>query len=436
MIREIKSIHALVLGMIFCLLTGTAHTEEKTYTIQDAYQSAIANNEFMKIAEEDRAQSDYRVDQAWTYLYPRVVAQGSFTKYDKTLPPSGGPFLFQPEEQLRAALVLTQPLYTGGRTLAALRTAQKMQVTSATGVSLAKQDLMMNVSEAYYAVLKAQKSVEISTRSLERMERHRQITEREAKTRKSKANQSALLRANSLVTQARIALVRSQDGLKIAKDKLSLLSKLPQDVQLAEPQILEVSKESMASIQKKALESRDDYANSKVNRSIAEENVTIVKGGHYPQFYAEAGVQYSDSRPEMATDSTVYYAGLRLQIPIFEGGLMKAEVSEAKSKVRQAELSGEFLRKSIESDVQESYVNLQTVTSVLDTAKIQMEYAKGNFDAVESLYSEGLLTSLSMIDAEGALTSAERELMNATYDREVAIIRLKKSMGMLGKDST
>ncbi len=114
---------------------------------------------------------------------------------------------------------------------------------------------------------------------------------------------------------------------------------------------------------------------------------------------------------------------------------MRAEGSEAKSRVRQAELSRAFLRKSIEADVQEAYVNLQTVSSVLETAKLEMDYAKGNYDAVESLFSEGLLASLSLIDAEQALTMAERELMNATYDRELAILRLKKSIGILGKES-
>ena len=101
-------------------------------------------------------------------------------------------------------------------------------------------------------------------------------------------------------------------------------------------------------------------------------------------------------------DATTYYGGLRLQIPIFEGGLMKAEVSEARSKVRQAELSTDFLRKSIESDVLEAYMDLQTVSSVLEAAKLQSGYARDNFIAVEGLFSEGLVTSLSLIDAEQA----------------------------------
>ncbi|MDA8424136.1 MAG: TolC family protein [Nitrospiraceae bacterium] len=427
-------LRATILALACTVLAAPAEANDKIYTIDDAYRAALADNENVKIAEEDVIQSESRVDQAWTYLYPQLVAQGAYTRFNETLPPGGGAFLFQPKEQYQASLVLTQPLYTGGRTLAALRTAQKMREASSSGLSLTRQDMMLSVAEAYYGVLKAQKSVDISKRSLERMEHHKETTEREAATRKSKANQSALLRANSLVSQARIALVRAQDGLKIAHEKLSLLTKLPKDIQLAEPEQLVQSSESLENLQKTALSNRADYATSRINKNIADENVTIVQGGHYPQLSALAGAQYQESQPAIFTDATTYYAGLRLTVPIFEGGLMRAEVSEARSKVRQAELSSDFLRKSIESDVEEAYVNLQTVTSVLETAKLEMDYAKGNYEAVDGLFSEGLLASLSLIDAEQALTMAERELMNAAYDRELAILRLRKSIGMLGKE--
>ena len=407
---------------------------ERSYTLEDAYRAALGTNEYVKIAEEGVSQSGNVIDQAWTYLYPRLTARGAYTRFNETLPPEGGDFLFQPLEQFQAGLVLTQPLYTGGRTLAALRTAQKMQEASRVGLSVTKQDILFRVSEAYFGVLKAQRSVEISHNSLERMERHKLVTEREAATRKTKANASALLRANTLVSQARINLVRAQDGLKTAKEKLGLLTRIPMDAIINEPRPLDQPMDDLESLMASALQNRDDYLGSKMNVSIASENVTIVQGGHYPQLYAEAGMQYQDSRPALMTDATGYYGGLRLQIPIFEGGLMKAEVSEARSKARQAELASDFLRKSIESDVNEAYVNLQTSTSVLETAKLQMGYAKDNFDAVEGLFAEGLTSSLSIIDAEQALMYAERELMNTTYDRQLAILRLKKSIGMLGKN--
>lgn len=432
---RILATHCIALAVVFSLSVAVVEAGDKVITIEEAYQAALSGNEIIKIAQENVAQADSRIDQAWTYLYPRLTAQGAYTRFNETLPPEGGPLLFQPTEQYQAALVLSQPLYTGGRTLAALRAAKEMRESSTSSLSFAKQDMMLKVAEAYYGILKAQKSVEISVRSLERMEHHKKVTEQEATTRKSKANQSALLRANSLVSQARIGLVRARDGLRVARDKLRLLTKLPADVLLTEPAQLEQPSGSLADLQRTALATRSDFAGSKIDKVIAEEFVQIVRGGHYPQLSAVAGAQYQDSQPAVFTDATVYYGGLRLQIPIFEGGLMKAEVSEARSKVRQAELSSDFLRQTIESDVQEASVNLETATSVLDTARLQLDYAKGNFDAIEGLFTEGLLASLSLIDAEQALTTAEREVMNTTYDRQVAILRLKKSMGTLGRES-
>jgi outer membrane protein len=430
-----RTVRALIVVMVLAASVAPAWAAEQVTTLEEAYQAALGNNEAIKIAEEDVEQSNYRTDQAWSFLYPRLNARASYTRFNETLPPEGGPFLFQPLDQFQAALVLTQPLYTGGRTLAAYRTAKQLGETSTNTLGLARQDIMLRVAEAYYGVLRAQKSVEISKQSLERIERHRQVTEREAGTRRNKANQSALLRANSLVAQARISLVRAQDGLRIAKEKLGLVTKLPPDIQLVEPEKTEQPSGGLKSFQSTALTNRDDYANSRLNRNIAEENVTIVQGGHYPQLSAEAGATYQRSSPEIPLDATVYYAGLRLQVPIFEGGLMKAETSEARSKVRQAELASDLLRQSIESEVHEAYVNVETAASVLDTSRLQMDYAKKSYEAVQGLFTEGLLASLSLIDSEQALTFAETETMNAAYDRELAILRLKRSMGTLGKEA-
>jgi outer membrane protein len=116
-------------------------------------------------------QSDTRIDQAWTYLYPRLVAQSAYTRYNDTL--GTAPVIFQPLEQVQAALILTQPLYTGGRTLAALRTAQTLRDASRSGFESTIQNTLFTVAQAFHDVIKAQKLVDISSRAVERMERHK-----------------------------------------------------------------------------------------------------------------------------------------------------------------------------------------------------------------------------------------------------------------------
>lgn len=405
-------------------------------TLQDAYDAALKSHETVKIAEENRIQAESRVDQAITYLYPRLTGSGAYTRYNEILPPGGrAGQIFQPQNEIRADLVLTQPIYTGGRTMAAWHAAQGMNQASKFDLSGTRQHIMAGVAEVYYAVIKAQKLVEVSKHSLERMEHHKKVTEREAATRKTKANISSLLRANTLVNQARIGVLRAQDGLKIARQKLLLVTGLPDTSEVVEPAALAEPQDSIDTLIQKSYQQRDDYARSKLERKITEEFITITRGGHAPQVYAEGGLRYTLSDPDTMLDGTTYYAGIRLSIPLFEGGLQEAELAEARSKQRQAELASKLLKRQIESDVREAYVNYQTVTSVLENAKLQAADARTNFDTVEGLFAEGLVSSLSLIDAEQALFMAERELVSITLDRQVAIIRLEKSVGSLGKSN-
>lgn len=425
----------LFLSLFSTLSAATAFGDEKMYSLQDAYAAALKTNETVKIAEEGVVQAESRVDQAQTYLLPRLTGNAGYTWYNETLPPGGGPFLFQPLEQAQAALVLTQPLYTGGRTLAAYRTAKTLSDASRKQLSTSQQDMLMAVADAYFETLKARKLLEVSKDSLSRMEEYKKITERVASTRRTKANISDLLRARTLVSQAGIAVVTAEDRLKIAKQRLSLLTRLPEDASVMEPQQPAPPSQSLDLLKQIAFENRDDYANARLSQKAAEENITIVKGSHYPQVSAVGGVQYTDSRPASGMDATVYYGGFQLKVPLFEGGLMKAEMSEARSKYRQAGLATEQLRRQIETDVYEAYINLQTITTVLKTTTLQYADAKENFDTVANLFREGLASSLTVIDAQQALFVAERELVNATYDQQVAVLRLQKSIGLLGKNN-
>jgi len=421
--------------LLLAMISTNAFCDEKQYTLQDAYAAALATNENIKIAEEGVVQADSLVDQAKSYIYPHLTANAGNTWYNQTIPKNGGDFLFQPMEQFHAGLVLTQPIYTGGRTLAAYRTAKTLGKVSRTQLTTSQQDMLMNVANAYFEVLKSQKLVDVSKDSLSRMEQYKKVTDRVAATRRTKANISDLLRAKTLVSQAGIFVVTTQDRLKIARLRLSLLTRLPENAVVTAPRKQEKPAEDLDRLKALALEHREDYAGALLNQKVADENITIVKGAYLPQVYAEGGIQYQDSRPTIITDETVYYGGIRLQIPIFEGGLMKAEVSSARSKLRQSEYSTKLLERNIETEVYEAYVNLQTLTTVLESTKLQYADAKENFDTVTKLFAEGLASSLAVIDSQQALFLAEREFVSVTIDREVAVLRLQKSIGMLGKQS-
>ncbi len=411
------------------LITAPASASAAVVTLSEAWEAALRNSEVVSISAESMVQSSARVDQAGTYLYPRLTGSGAYTRYNEVLPPEGG-FVFQPLDEVRASLVLNQPLYTGGRTLAAWRAARGLERASRHEHASVRQAVLFSVAEAYHGVLKARSLVEAGRRSLERMERHRKVTEREAATRRTKANASALLRADTLVTQARISLRRAEDGLLVARQRLSLATRLPAEIEVTEPEPRSLSAGSLEQLQQAALGRRDDHAAARLNEQVARESVTITRGGHLPQVYAEGGVRYTASDPDTQLDGVTYYGGIRLQAPLFEGGLMRAETAEARSRLRQAELSTALLKRRIEAEVQEAYIAVRTAAAVREALERQFSDARANFEAVEGLFAEGLAPSLSLIDAEQALSLTERELITVTWDERTAIIRLEQSLGL------
>lgn len=90
-----------VLALLFCGLASWTYAGDKVYTIDDAYRAALGENEIVKIAEEDVIQAGDRVDQAWTYLYPRIVAQGGYTHFNETLPLEAEHFCFNPTTSIK-----------------------------------------------------------------------------------------------------------------------------------------------------------------------------------------------------------------------------------------------------------------------------------------------------------------------------------------------
>ncbi|MGH7275291.1 MAG: TolC family protein, partial [Nitrospiria bacterium] len=126
-------------------------------------------------------------------------------------------------------------------------------------------------------------------------------------------------------------------------------------------------------------------------------------------------------------------ATLTLTFPLFEGGLRMAELREARSKARQAGLERTLLEDRIEVSVKSALHDLAAVESVLENFKDQLASAQENFTLVEKQFAFGLATNIDVLDANSLLHDAQRQLSNATYNRDLAVLRLQKTVGLFLK---
>jgi outer membrane protein len=122
---------------------------------------------------------------------------------------------------------------------------------------------------------------------------------------------------------------------------------------------------------------------------------------------------------------------LRLEFPIFEGGLRRAEVREALARERQTRLALGDLRRQISVEVESAWLDLRTQQSALESLRDQLRFARENFEAISKQFRFGLSDSLDVMDANTLLVTAERQLSEARFRYQLARIRLSRATGTL-----
>ncbi|MDI6789657.1 MAG: TolC family protein [Thermodesulfobacteriota bacterium] len=171
-----------------------------------------------------------------------------------------------------------------------------------------------------------------------------------------------------------------------------------------------------------------------MQRKAAEDQVRYVRGAYWPTVSIEGVYKRKEDSPAstFVLEETAY-GGLRLNFPFFEGGLRRAEVKEAEAKQRQSELIYEDLKKTINIEVENAYLDLITQREILKSLEDQLAFARDNYNATSKQFEFGLANSIDVMDANTLLVTAERQLAEARLNYQLADLRLKRATGTLLK---
>ena len=417
----------LLLFTIF-ILSATVFAEEKTITLAEASRLAIAGYESVKLSEEDLYQAEAGIDKAISQILPTITADANYTKYSESA--TSGGFNVQPDNSSSFSVKLSQPLYSGGKEWSLWRQAKKKTVAGMSGLNAAKEEVVLNVSRIYYSVLKSKKTVEIKDAALKRAVEQRKVAV--ARFKVGDVTKAIVLRAEADVAGAETELISAKKDLLVAKDKLARFLGISDDFKTAEPDIQPAPQTSLDKLVSLSLEKRQDYIRSKIDEDIALEAINYAVGNFLPSLKLEGVYSKRDQEPKTTLfNEDSMYAGITFTYPIFEGGLRRAELNEAKSKRRQTEFKRMSLRKDIELEVREASHNLLSFNSIIESFKRQVLFAEENYNMVFKQFQYGLSTNVDVIDANTTLVLGQSGLANAQYDYQLAILELKKRVGIL-----
>ncbi len=425
-----KKIHLFiaVLGVMTTLILPHAPVSaERIVTLEAAYRSALGRSEVLRIAREDLTQAEGEKKRALSGLFPTITSDLSYTRREEALFNQG--VLQRPQSQEEVDVTLKQPLYSGGRATSVLRKAILGIQGEVFNLDQAKEDLLFEISLAYYEALKAENNVRIEEEEVKRLEAHRRNAEKRVEV--GEETKTVLLRAKAALSGAKAKLIRTKNTLSETKDQVAFLANIEGAFDLAIPPLIPFPEQVETDWIRVAEENRLDLKGRSLNIKRAREDILFAKGSFYPTLSLEVHYRFLDQDPStffsIANDR---WAVTKLSFPIFEGMLRTAELAQAKSRLRQSRLSKERLKDEVAVEVRRSVLNLRTLAGEIVHRKDQLRFARETFALASRQFEVGLGTNIDVLDANATLLDAERQLSNTSFDREIAILQLKKSSGL------
>ena len=306
-----------------------------------------------------------------------------------------------------ATITITQLIYDGGRTIAAIRSAKEADIAGRATLLRQLQTLALNVANAYYAVLENNATVTADAQLVHEFEVNEASVA--AQIRNGAAARSDIAAAQFQTAQARGNLVTAQGAAIGSQASFATTLGLDADALVVPKQLMAqpaAPNPSYAASLKRALIMRPDFIAANYTVQSDQENLRFAKLARFPTLAAAAsdGVsrQFIDCFSTTVTDkhgnvtpisacptgSTAPNGipsswtndkslGLSLTIPIYDQGVTNFNVAQAASQLDQAIASFNLTRLTVESDVRSALGDLDLVACVARAGSLGADLGSG-----------------------------------------------------------
>lgn len=419
-------------AMLLVCQGGPVHAQGPLHlTLAEAEKLAMKNNPQLSAAVLDAAAS-FQVPTEYRAAYlPNLQgnATGVVSQQGSRLAAGG---LNNPTVYNRFAmgLSLNQMVTDFGRTgnlvdMAKLRADAQNQVAEQV-----RADILLVTGQTYLAVLRAQAVVEVAEQTVKaRQLVSDQITALAQSNLKSTLDVSF---ANVNLADAKLLLVQAENTLKSAQAQLAAVLALPGDTKFV---LVDVPTPAPVSGQldgliRQALSDRPELKGIHLEQSAAEKFVKAEHALHYPNLMILGTAGIVPARQPEIPDR--YGAvGFNLNVPIFNGWLIKSRESEAELKAQATHQRANDLENQVARDVRVAYLNSETAYERARLTEQLLKQSQTALELAQSRYDFGLSSIVELSQAQLSLTSAQIALVSAKYDCQAQRLNVDFQIGAL-----
>jgi len=346
----------------------------------------------------------------------------------------GSDLPFGRENTYRFGLSFSQTIFAGGRVSGQVRAAGAGVRSAAVGLTSAKAQLLLEVTQAYYDAVLGDRLVSIAQANLEQAD----TTLSQTQLARNVGNQSEfdLLRARVTRDNQRPVVIQRVAARDLAYDRLRQILNLPMHQALAlTTELGDTALVQPARVAELVETPADTSPDVRAPVRQANEAVTQQEGllraaqsQRLPQIvlssdYAQLG--YPGTVSPIGTNYLGDWAvTLGVQLPLFTGGRIRGDRDVARANLEEARLRAEQTRELAQVDARNAQLQLEAAEAVWQASAGTEEQAGRAYEIAEVRYREGLSTQTELNDSRIQLAQSQVTRAQAARDLQIARMRL------------
>ncbi|MBC7001311.1 TolC family protein [Photobacterium sp. BZF1] len=410
----------------------------------DAWQAVLSQNDGLAAERANIERSENMQDAARDLYLPSISATAKYTRLDKpveikpsdlidsmpigsvvpSLPIVDQLFTSQltKREVFTSSIRAVWPIFTGGR-ISAAQDIAKGQTEEATHLLAMKQQATFeDLSKFYFGVALTQTVLDTRIEVENGLKKHFERAQKlEQQGQIAKVER---LQAQASYDKARVERQKAQRDMEIAQVALTKLLKVNSPAVPTSSLFVNESLPPLSAFIDKTLAGYPGLQILDAKKKQAQGLMAAEKGKYYPEVYLYGNYNLHEDDTLAAKTAPDWAVGVGVNIPLLDSSGRSGKVKAAHSAVTQVH----YLRAQAEQDltvlVEKTYREAMQSLEEYNGLASSLDLAKENVSLREKAFSQGLSTSLDVVDAELYLASVKTQRAAAAYQYVISLTRL------------
>jgi outer membrane protein len=416
---------AAMLGLL--LPPAPGWSDEPRKTLEECIALALQQQPSLRASGATVAAARERVWESAASYLPQVAANYNANRRKASvgsLTGGGGGGQARTFDFYSTGVTLSQVLFDFGQNLARIHASQASAAAAAADADTEHDTVVFSVEQAYFGLLAAYRLRDVAEETVRQNQKHVELAE--GRHEVGLAPRFDVTQAQVQLASAELSQVTARNNVALGRETLRHALGLngPLDFDIVDVLDRPAVAIDDAAALALAYEHRPELRSIRAQEEAAHQQISAIEKDYLPKITGLGSYTWSGSTYPLQ-DS--WNLGAAANLSVFNGGLTRAQVGEAKAILRNLEFNEEALRQTITLDVRQATLNVRQAVESIRVADKGLQQARENLELANGRYETGVGSIIEVTDAQTSLVSAEASRVQALVGYRTSLAALERA---------